>query len=110
MYIPAIYHALILASSQNPRQFIQRRGRVLRKAPSKFFAVLHDILVVPPNIQEEPTQIAILKSELARAIEFAKTAKNQYATMKLRKIAIKSGIDPEKISKTGFEEEVKYEQ
>ena len=30
--IPAVSHALILASSQNPRQFIQRRGQVLRKA------------------------------------------------------------------------------
>lgn len=31
--IPKVSHALILASSQNPRQFIQRRGRVLRIYP-----------------------------------------------------------------------------
>ncbi len=36
--IPDVSHALILASSQNPRQFIQRRGRVLRKAPHKHIA------------------------------------------------------------------------
>jgi superfamily II DNA or RNA helicase len=36
--IPAVSHALILASSQNPRQFIQRRGRVLRRSPGKEIA------------------------------------------------------------------------
>ncbi len=37
--IPAVSHAFILASSQNPRQFIQRRGRVLRKSAEKNLAV-----------------------------------------------------------------------
>ena len=32
--IPSIDHALIIASDQNPRQHIQRRGRVLRKSPN----------------------------------------------------------------------------
>jgi len=105
--IPTISHALIMASSQNPRQFIQRRGRVLRHALGKYNAVIHDLLVIPPNINEEPDQIAILKSELARAIEFAKTAQNQYATAKLREMAIESGFDPEKISDIGYEEDFK---
>ena len=45
--IPAIDHALILASSKNPREFIQRRGRVLRKTPDKFAAEIHDTIVIP---------------------------------------------------------------
>ncbi len=49
--IPAISHAFILASSQNPRQFIQRRGPVLRKSPSKELAVIHDAIVVPVPTQ-----------------------------------------------------------
>ena len=47
--IPVVSHALILASSQNPRQFIQRRGRVLRKVPGKHLAVIHDAIVVPTS-------------------------------------------------------------
>src|SRR5690606_21440300 len=58
--IPTVDHALILASSQNPRQFIQRRGRVLRTAPGKTLAIIHDALVVPLSIDEEPEQLALL--------------------------------------------------
>ena len=107
--IPTVSHALILASSQNPRQFIQRRGRVLRRSPGKYNAVIYDVLVVPPSIQEEPDQIAILKSELARALEFAKTAQNQFAAVKIREIAIESGFDPEKLTDVGFEEDLRHE-
>ena len=45
--LPALDRALILASSSNPREFIQRRGRVLRRAPGKYRAVIHDAMVVP---------------------------------------------------------------
>jgi superfamily II DNA or RNA helicase len=47
--IPSVSHALILASSKNPREFIQRRGRVLRTAPNKTLAYVHDSIVVPPR-------------------------------------------------------------
>ncbi|MBL3199900.1 type III restriction endonuclease subunit R, partial [Klebsiella pneumoniae] len=40
--IPAVSHALILASSKNPREFIQRRGRVLRKSPTKSMSYVYD--------------------------------------------------------------------
>ena len=43
--IPAATHALILASSKNPREFIQRRGRILRKSPGKACAYLYDAVV-----------------------------------------------------------------
>ncbi len=47
--IPSVSHALILASSRNPREFIQRRGRVLRKTPGKNVAYIHDVVVVPSS-------------------------------------------------------------
>ncbi len=54
--IPKISHAVILASSQNPRQFIQRRGRVLRVCPRKYHAVIYDAVVVPICLDKEPGQ------------------------------------------------------
>jgi superfamily II DNA or RNA helicase len=103
--IPDVSHALILASSQNPRQFIQRRGRVLRRAPDKQVAVLHDAIVVPVSADDEPEQISLLKSELVRAIEFADHAINKGAGAELRDIAINMGIDPDGLLDSGVEED-----
>ncbi|WP_080337627.1 DEAD/DEAH box helicase family protein [Enterobacter ludwigii] len=91
--IPAVSHAFILASSQNPRQFIQRRGRVLRKSPGKDLAVIHDAIVVPLNQESESEQISLLKAELIRALEFADSALNKGAGADLRRIALEMGID-----------------
>lgn len=70
--IPSATHALILASSQNPREYIQRRGRVLRSNPEsgKNHAYIFDPITL--NDQEIPVQ----KSELARMISFAQDADN----------------------------------
>lgn len=103
--IPSVDHALILASSQNPRQFIQRRGRVLRTAKNKTMAVIHDALVVPQNLQEEPDQIALLKSELARAIEFADSALNKAGAAEIRSLAASLGFDRTLLKHEGIEEE-----
>ena len=103
--IPNVSHALILASSQNPRQFIQRRGRVLRKAPGKNLAVIHDAIVVPLSIDDEPEQLSLLKSELLRAIEFSNSALNKSASAELRQIAYQIGFDPEESGDIGIEEE-----
>ena len=102
--IPDVSHALILASSQNPRQFIQRRGRVLRRASNKYLAVVHDALVLPVDPWSEPEQISLLKSELLRAIEFADHAINKGASAELRRIAINMGIDPDSLLNIGIEE------
>ncbi len=93
--IPKISHAIILASSQNPRQFIQRRGRVLRTCPGKYKAVIHDAVMVPVCLESEPGQLSLLKSELQRSIQFSKTAMNKSGSNKLISIAIELGIDPE---------------
>jgi superfamily II DNA or RNA helicase len=102
--IPAISHALILASSQNPRQFIQRRGRVLRKSLGKDFAVIHDAIVVPLSLELEPEQTSLLKAEMLRSIEFAKNALNKSAGAELREIATNLGFDPDTLIDAGVEE------
>lgn len=74
--IPSVSHALILASSQNPRQFIQRRGRVLRFAgDSKKRAYVWDVMAMP-QIGSEDTTKALVLAEFARAIEFATFSEN----------------------------------
>jgi superfamily II DNA or RNA helicase len=103
--IPAVDHAMILASSQNPRQFIQRRGRVLRKALGKDLAVIHDAIVVPVSLADEPEQIALLRSEFARAVEFAESAINRGAAAELRALAAEIGFDPDRAGDVGIEEE-----
>ena len=76
--IPAIKTAVILASSTNPRQFIQRRGRILRRDPGKDRATLYDMIVLPPELDRETLAIErnLLKRELLRLIEFADLADN----------------------------------
>ncbi|WP_300337200.1 DEAD/DEAH box helicase family protein [Accumulibacter sp.] len=108
--IPAVDHAMILASSQNPRQFIQRRGRVLRKADGKSLAVIHDAIVVPVSLQDEPEQIALLRSEFARAVEFAESAINRGAAAELRALAGQMGFDPVRAGNEGIEEEERGEE
>jgi len=103
--IPAVSHALILASSQNPRQFIQRRGRVLRRSPDKHMAVIHDAMVVPVSAESEPDQLSLLRAELIRSVEFSGHAINRGAGAQLRAIAIEMGIDPDSLSDEGVEEE-----
>ena len=95
--IPSISHALILASSQNPRQFIQRRGRILRRHPSKHFAEIYDALVVTDSTASSTVSDSLIQAELRRAVEFAKSAVNQSARLTLREIAIRSGIDPDTV-------------
>jgi len=76
--IPAIRHAIILASTGNPRQFIQRRGRVLRPHPGKHKATIFDMIVTPPQLDRETWEVErnLLRKEMRRFLEFAKLAQN----------------------------------
>ena len=76
--IPAIKTAVILASSSNPRQFIQRRGRILRPYPDKQKATLFDTIVIPPDLERETWEVErnLLRKELNRFITFAELANN----------------------------------
>lgn len=103
--IPVVSHALILASSQNPRQFIQRRGRVLRKVPGKHLAVIHDAIVVPTNLDDEPEQTSLLKAEMQRSIQFAHNALNKLASAELRDIAAGLGLSADDFFDAGIEED-----
>jgi superfamily II DNA or RNA helicase len=102
--IPAITHAVILASSRNPREFIQRRGRLLRKAEGKFGAVIHDLLVAPPDDPEERLD-GLLRAEIARAREFAESAINRSTETELDGLCIEWGIDQDEIKHFGVEED-----
>lgn len=68
--IPLINRALILASSTNPREYVQRRGRVLRRSPGKYSAQIFDVLVIGED------GYSITPSEVRRAMEFARDARN----------------------------------
>lgn len=76
--IPAIQTAVILSSSGNPRQFIQRRGRVLRPHPGKERATIFDMIVLPPDLDREAIEVErnLLRKELKRFVEFADLADN----------------------------------
>jgi len=101
--IPSVTHALILASSKNPREFIQRRGRVLRRSPGKALAHLHDVIVAPEADDEDAMGGSILKGELARAIEFGGHAVNPGAVADLRRLAAAAGFDWASLTENGFE-------
>ena len=105
--VPSVTHALILASSKNPREFIQRRGRVLRTAPGKALAYVHDAIVLSPKTANDGEKIAdpITAGELARAVEFAQHADNPASAADLQQIAIESGIDWRSLLGNGIEDE-----
>lgn len=104
--IPATTHALILASSQNPREFIQRRGRILRRAEGKYFAHLYDAITVP-IIEEADKSLSIITAELSRAIQFGESAQNPACVTDLRNIAIDFNIDYNSLNNGGIEEDDK---
>lgn len=81
--IPDARVGYLLASSSNPRQFIQRRGRLLRKADGKERAEILDYLAVPPSSIPVNFDVerALLKREFERANEFGKLSENYETTL-----------------------------
>ena len=77
--VPACSTAYILASSRDPRQFVQRRGRILRRSPGKQQALIHDFIVVLPQDFETESAYAkrLIKSELGRVAEFSSLSENR---------------------------------
>lgn len=79
--IPGIKTAFIMSSSRNPKEFVQRRGRLLRKSDNKAKAIIYDFITLPreldnviPNDFEEDK--SILVGEIARIKEFGQMADN----------------------------------
>lgn len=82
--IPAIQTAFIMASSTNPKEYIQRRGRVLRKFNGKEYANIYDFITLPRALsdvkflspEERRYDLTLVGREFARMIDFANTARN----------------------------------
>lgn len=80
--VPEISTAIILASTTVRRQWVQRRGRVLRNCPAigKKFATIHDFLVLPPPGEPRDDDVKrLIRGELARCDEFTDLAQNRAA-------------------------------
>lgn len=76
--IPACRTAFILASTKNPRQYVQRRGRILRKFEKKDYAVIYDFVILPAEGWEETSAAKnLIRSEKERINDFALLAKNK---------------------------------
>lgn len=104
--VPAADGAVILASSTNPREYIQRRGRVLRKSKGKKIAEIFDVLVLPNSSEDEKNfPVSIVKNELARAYEFASLSENREVMHKLWKICFEFGVNLEDDTVVAEEEE-----
>lgn len=88
--VPRSELAIFCASTGNPRQFIQRRGRILRKHPDKHKAIIHDLVVVPEVTTASESynmERNLLKGELKRVRDFATLSENaDYAYEKLESI------------------------
>lgn len=86
--IPGIKTAFIMSSSRNPKEFVQRRGRLLRKSNNKKKATIYDFItlpreldeVLPMNLEEDKT---IIVGEMARMIEFGRLSDNPEVTDEL---------------------------
>ena len=91
--IPGIKTAFILASTTNPKEYIQRRGRVLRKSPStgKKYAEIYDFVTLPRPLDEVSglteeqmrRDLSLVKNELIRVKEFGRLSMNSMEATKL---------------------------
>lgn len=89
--IPDIKIAFILASTTNPKEYIQRRGRVLRIAPNKEYVEIYDFITLPRDLREAKIlskekleyDISLLAKEMARMKEFSSLSRNNLSCKKL---------------------------
>jgi len=82
--VPRSELAIFCASTGNPRQFIQRRGRILRTHNEKHIAEIHDLVVAPelnPDSDSYNLEKSLLKSELKRVNNFSLLSENSSDTI-----------------------------
>lgn len=95
--VPRSELAIFCSSTGNPRQFIQRRGRVLRTHPDKKIAELHDLVVIPTinsNSSSYRMEQSLLKNELLRVNNFALLSENpSYSEQELHDIMNHYGLN-----------------
>ncbi|PKG52929.1 DEAD/DEAH box helicase family protein [Olleya sp. 1-3] len=84
--VPRAEVGIFCSSTGNPRQFIQRRGRLLRKHPSKSFATIYDMIVIPKlsnnNLDYFNMEQNMVKNEIRRVAYFASLSMNFYNSTK----------------------------
>jgi superfamily II DNA or RNA helicase len=82
--VPRAEVGIFASSTGNPRQFIQRRGRLLRKHKDKANAVIYDMVVVPQlndtNTDTYRMERNQVKAELQRVAHFSSLSMNFYDT------------------------------
>ena len=93
--IPSVRTCIFMASSGNPKQYIQRRGRVLRKSKKtgKTHAVIYDIIVTPSlhnNREISRSDRKLIAKELLRHKEFARIARNRREAVESIRAAAKT--------------------
>ena len=87
--IPSIDKAIILASSTNPKEYIQRRGRVLRKYPNKICAMIYDFITLPRCLDDVGDDsdfgydLSLIKREIGRMKDFSRLSLNEYESDEL---------------------------
>lgn len=82
--VPRSELAIFCASTGNPRQFIQRRGRILRTHKDKKYAYIHDLVVVPEISSASETfemERSLLEGELIRVRDFALMSENAHISI-----------------------------
>lgn len=95
--IPRAQNAIFISSTGNPRQFIQRRGRVLRTCKGKDMAYIWDLIVTPPNVSNtaSDTEKNLFIGEVRRILNFAALAENKIDILygELRNVCNELNID-----------------
>ena len=84
--VPSAMTAILLASSGNPREFVQRRGRILRMHDGKEHAVIYDIIALPEYLPADAyndSDQTLITKELSRLKEFARSSENPKTTTRL---------------------------
>jgi len=100
--ISAISHGMVLSSTTNPREFIQRRGRMLRKAEGKNIAYIFDTFALPEE-KSGGAHIGFINSEILRARDLTLDSENRTTnTEVIGRIIRKYGLDED----LNLEEEV----
>ena len=100
--IPSATHALILASSQNPREYIQRRGRVLRSnaESGKYKAEIYDVVTL------NDSDVPVMEIELNRMWAFAQDAENSMVLIQIEEMRSKIELVKNQVFDVSFEEPI----
>ncbi len=113
--VPGTRRAYFLASTTNPKEFIQRRGRILRTCIGKSSAAIFDFLVMPDlrgKGMRDEIATSLIKREIPRFSEFSRCASNEFqARSEVRKVLDSYGLlhlldrEPWEVYQDGCEDE-----